>query len=66
MKKSAARLYLKEIGDWNVDYHIPDHTYIVNGSKEFCYGYIKEGETKPTMFKQRLPFSTSRRKFKIL
>ena len=52
--------YLKEITNW--DY--PNHTYIVD--KEFCYGYIKTGTKEEIMFKKRMNFSRSFRKFVTL
>lgn len=56
---------LQEITDWSeAEYAVPNHTYLVNESKEFCYGYIKQGASEPEMFSKRIPFSTSYRKFK--
>ncbi len=57
--------YLQEITkDWNCDYRVPNHTYIMFGSK--CAGYIKEGTTKQIMFFKPMMFDKRKRKFKTL
>jgi len=55
--------YLKEItDDWKVDYRVPSHTYIFDGSA--CVGYIKEGTTEKVMFnKPSRQFNKRGRKF---
>ena len=53
--------YLKETTVWNSP--IPNHTYIIN-SVDWCVGYIKLGNSSPTMFSKPLKtWSKSRRKF---
>lgn len=60
-------IYLQETTkDWKVDYHVPSHIYIVDDKKEFVHGYIPEGSNVTHMFAKKMPFSTSRRKFKIV
>lgn len=54
--------YMKEVTNtWVCDYRVPNHTYIMNGSR--LAGYIKEGTTKEIMFKKPMPFDTRGRKF---
>lgn len=54
--------YLKETtSDWKVDYRVPLHTYIVDGTR--AIGYIKEGTTEEIIFSKPMPFNRSRRKF---
>lgn len=57
--------YLKEVTVWDeVDYNVPNHTYIVNGKQELV-GYIKEGTSEEIIFKHPMrQFSRTRRKFK--
>jgi hypothetical protein len=55
---------LQEITVWETDYTIPNHTYFVTDSKDKMYAYIIAGTKKITEFKNPLPFSTTRRKFK--
>ena len=40
--------YLKETTDYDVEYRVPMHTYIMMGSR--CVGYIKEGTSTEVMF----------------
>jgi hypothetical protein len=42
--------YLKETTDYDVEYRVPMHTYIMLGSK--CVGYIKEGTEEEILFKK--------------
>lgn len=54
--------YLKEITDWS-PLKVMNHTYIFDGS--VCVGYIKEGTSEKTFFKNPSKlFSKTRRKFK--
>lgn len=43
-----------------------NHTYIVSDDKFQVYGYIKLGDTEPTMFSKPMNFDTRRRTFKQL
>jgi len=58
--------YMRETTDWSevTEINIPNHTYIVEGSK--LIGYIKQGETKEIMFSKGLPFTTRGRTFEKL
>lgn len=54
--------YLKEVTkDWDCEYRVPNHTYMVSGFK--AVGYIKEGTTEEIMFKKPIMFDQRRRKF---
>jgi hypothetical protein len=55
--------YLKEVtADWKVEYRVPLHTYIFDGSA--CIGYIKEGTSEKFMFnKPSAHFNKRGRKF---
>jgi hypothetical protein len=54
--------YIKETTKYDLEYRVPLHTYIMDGSK--CVGYIKEGETKRVMFnKPSVHFSKKGRSF---
>lgn len=59
-------IYLHETTVWDLEYDVPNHTYIVTDTKEFCVGYIKFGTTEEVMFAKPVLFDTRRRKFKIL
>ncbi len=52
---------LRETTVWSTGYKVPNHTYILDGSK--LVGYIQEGKTEPFMFKIPQSFSKSGRKF---
>lgn len=52
---------LQEITVWKTDYRVPNHTYILDGSK--MVGFIPEGTTEPTMFQSPQTFSRTGRKF---
>jgi hypothetical protein len=55
--------YLKETTVYAVDYRVPMHTYIMDGTK--CVGYIKEGTDEKMMFsKPSVHFSKKGRTFK--
>jgi len=55
--------YLKEVTEWDMPYHVPSHTYIVNKASQLV-GYIKEGTTEEIIFsKPKKQWSKSRRKF---
>lgn len=55
--------YLKEVTVWDkVEYNVPNHTYIFDGSK--CVGYIKEGTTEKIIWdKPSKQFDKRNRKF---
>ena len=55
--------YIQEITDWSevTEVNIPNHIYIVEGTKAF--GYIKASNNEKVMFSKPLPFSTRKRKF---
>jgi hypothetical protein len=57
--------YLKETTDWSqVDYCVPNHTYIVeDGRSGRLLGYIKAGRTEEIMFSKPFPFDRKNRKF---
>jgi hypothetical protein len=55
--------YMKEVTEWDTDYRVPQHIYIMDNKK--CIGYIKEGTTEQLMFKKpSVNFNTRYRKFK--
>ena len=56
--------YIQELTDsWVCDYRVPNHTYIMMGSK--CVGYIKEGTAEQIFFNKPLTkFDKRGRKFK--
>ena len=55
--------YLKETTVYDVEYCVPMHTYIMEGSK--CVGYIKEGTEEKIIFnKPSVQFSKKGRTFK--
>lgn len=53
---------LQEITKWDCGVAIPNHTYMINDAGK-CVGYIKVGESEPTMFTKPLSFTKSYRKF---
>lgn len=53
--------FLRETTIWNTGYSVPNHTYILDGSK--LLGYIQKGKTEPFMFSKPQSFSKSGRKF---
>lgn len=54
--------FLKETTKYDVDYKVPMHTYIFDGSK--CVGYIKEGTEEKLMFaKPSVQFNKRGRSF---
>tara|TARA_S200002703_G_scaffold120397_1_gene106210 strand:- start:569 stop:760 length:192 start_codon:yes stop_codon:yes gene_type:complete len=58
--------YLQETTDWSdvTEVNIPNHIYMVEGTK--ALGYIKARDGEKIMFKKPLPFSTRNRTFKQL
>ena len=55
-------VFLKEVTeDWNTDFRVPLHTYLVDGDK--MLGYIPEGKTKKVMFSHPMRFDKRGRKF---
>jgi len=54
--------YLKETtSNWETEYRVPCHTYIVNGSK--LVGYIKESNNEKIMFSKSRIFNRKGRTF---
>lgn len=53
-----------ETTEWNVDYPVANHIYLLNDSKDKMYAYIKHGTDEVFEFKKPIRFSTSRRQFK--
>jgi len=47
---------------WKADFKVPNHTYIMLGSR--CAGYIIEGTTKEIMFSKAQYFDKKGRTFK--
>jgi hypothetical protein len=41
----------------------PNHVYMLSDSKEFMYGYVKQGTVELTTFRERYRFGTKARKF---
>jgi len=58
--------YLKETTVWSdvTEVNIPNHTYMVEGTKVF--GYIKENDGEKVMFSKPLPFDKRKRTFEEL
>lgn len=55
--------FLKETTKYDVDYHVPMHTYAFEYGK--CVGYIPEGSTELRLFsKPSVQFSKRGRTFK--
>lgn len=55
--------YLKETTEkWICDFRVPNHTYIVSGTK--IVGYIKEGTTEEIILRNPMAFDRKGRKFK--
>jgi hypothetical protein len=52
---------LRETTKWSTGYHVPLHTYILDGTK--MLGYIPEGTEKPQMFTSPQTFSRKGRTF---
>lgn len=48
--------------DWKADYRVPNHTYIMEGSK--CVGYIPEGTELVEMFNESFILNKKGRTFK--
>jgi hypothetical protein len=42
----------------------PNHVYMLSDSKEFMYGYVKQGTVELKKFKERYQFGTKGRKFR--
>ena len=53
---------LQEITEWSVK--TPNHTYIVNDSKDKLYAYIKVGSKDLVELAKPMKFYTNKRKFK--
>lgn len=41
----------------------PNHDYILSNDKRLAFGYIKQGEKYPDLFKKPIRFDPSRRTF---
>jgi len=56
--------YLQETTNWSevTEVNIPNHIYIVEGTKAF--GYIKANSNEEVMFSKPLPFNKRKRSFK--
>lgn len=52
---------IKEITKWDIDYRVPNHTYLVDGDKAIAYRPWHDGEA--VYFDHPLKFSKSYRKF---
>jgi hypothetical protein len=55
------RLY-RETTDWDT----PNHTYLLDDSKQYMHGYIKLGAADVEMFKSPIRFSTRGRSFQFV
>lgn len=61
--------FFREVTDWSkAPYEVPNHTYMLDEKKEFCFGYIKfttdQNSVRPYIwFEKKKPFSLTRRKF---
>lgn len=55
------RLY-RETTDWDT----PNHTYLLDDSKQYMHGYIKLGAADVQMFKAPIRFSTRGRSFQFV
>ena len=51
--------YFRETTDWKT----PNHTYLLNDSKQYMHGYIQLGTTDVKMFKSPIRFDTRGRTF---
>lgn len=56
---------LQETTEWDCGYHVPNHAYITNDSKDKVYAYVKEGSEDINHLKNPLSFETRNRKFII-
>jgi hypothetical protein len=55
---------LLETTDWNCSYDVPNHIYILDGSK--LVAYVPDGQNKPFFFSKPRPFDKKNRKFEKL
>jgi hypothetical protein len=55
---------MKFFQEITVDAPYPLHVYMLSDSKEFMYGYVKQGTTELTTFRERYQFGTKARKFR--
>jgi hypothetical protein len=51
----------KETTKWNVDYHVPNHFYILRQNK--CFGYVREGTREVIRFVTPMNFDGRGRTF---
>jgi hypothetical protein len=54
--------FLKEITEWPDT--TPNHTYLVDDSKTYMWGYVPQGTDVLKMFRGKIQISVSRRKFR--
>ena len=52
---------IKEITKWDIDYRVPNHTYLIDGEKAIAYKPWHDGDA--VYFDHPLNFSKSYRKF---
>jgi hypothetical protein len=55
---------IEEITDWDTEYAVPNHVYVVNDSKDKMFAYVAVGSVCVKEFNKPIKFSVSRRKFK--
>lgn len=55
---------MKTLQEITPDWDIPNHVYFVNDTKDKMFAYVKKSTGELQEFKNPLPFSASRRKFK--
>lgn len=51
--------YFRETTDWDT----PNHTYLLDDSKQYMHGYIQQGRADTEMFKSPIRFDTRGRTF---
>jgi len=55
-------ILVRETTDWTT----PNHTYLLDDSRQYMHGYIKLGAANVQMFKQPIRFSTRGRTFHFI
>ena len=55
-------ILVQETTDWTT----PNHTYILDDSRQYMHGYIKQGRADIEMFKTPIRFSTRGRSFHFI
>lgn len=61
MPRPAKTGLYRETTEWNADYNVPNHTYILRQNK--CLGYVKEGTREVIRFAKPIQFDSRRRTF---